>query len=183
MSLLGCGVSMIMEIDETKLSSTVDSVDLNSECVKSIIDDLVSSCCSSLDKYVDYVSNILNDQDNEMTNEELDDIVMTIPTILYSVGVAQENLGIRHDVSSSQRQLMYNKIYTETAGTAGVKKAIAENDVFYESLTSLVYDRAYTIIKSKVNFAFEILQSAKKVMSRRISEQDLSRSDTGKSKV
>jgi hypothetical protein len=169
-----------MILDKDLINSLMNDIDENSLYVQSLVDDLVNQCCGSLDKYIEYVKDILNDTDREVTNEELDDIIMAIPTILYSVGVCQEKLGIKSDVSSSSRQLQYNKIYIDTAGTAGIKKAVADNELFNESLITVVYDRAYDIIKSKINFAFEILQSAKKVMSRRISELELSRSATGR---
>lgn len=158
----------------------MDENDENAEYVDSIVDDLVNKCCDTLDNYIKYVSEILNDKDNEITNQELDDVIMTIPSMLYFVGTQQERLGIKHDVSESNRTLLYNQIYMESSGTAGMKKAEADSKLFNESLVTIVYKRAYDIIKSKINFAFEVLQSAKKVMSRRISEQDLSKVETNR---
>jgi hypothetical protein len=107
-----------MILDKDLINSLMNDADENSLYVQSLVDDLVNQCCGSLDKYIEYVKDILNDTDREVTNEELDDIIMAIPTILYSVGVCQEKLGIKSDVSSSSRQLQYNKIYIDTAGTA-----------------------------------------------------------------
>ena len=114
-----------------------------------------------------------------ITNEELDDIIMTIPTLLYFISEQQEKLGIKHDVSKSSRELLYNKIYMDTPGTAGIKKARADSQLVNESLVNIVYSRTYTIIKSKVDFALELLQSAKKILSRRISENEITKLSTG----
>ena len=155
--------------------------DMNSEYVLTLVENLVEKCCEDLDEYVEYVSKILKDTDHAITNEELDDIIMTIPTLLYFAGTQQEKLGIKHDVSKSSKDLLFNKIFIETQGTTGVKKAVADQQLFNESLVSVVYSRAYDIIKSKTSFALELLQSAKKVMSRRISENDITKLSTGKS--
>ena len=97
---------------------------------------------------------------------------MTIPSLCYFAGEQQERLGIRCDVSKSTRNVMYNKIFADTVGTAGVKKASADMQLFNEDIVSVIYDRAYSIIKSKISFATEILQSAKKVISRRMAESE-----------
>lgn len=169
-----------MKIDENIINDLMKDTDENATYVSDLVDSLVSKCCSTLDKYIEYVSGILNDKDYEITNTELDDIIMTIPTLLYSVGVQQERLGIKQDVSESNRMLLYNKIYAETSGTASVKKSVADAELFNESLVIIVYKRAYDIIKSKISFSFEVLQSAKKVMTRRISEQDLTKVSTNR---
>ena len=156
--------------------------DVNAEYVSTLVENLVEKCCNNLNKYIDYVSKVLKDTketDYALTNDELDDIIMTIPTLLYFVSEQQEKLGIRHDISKSSRELLYNKIYMDTPGTAGFKKANADSQLFNESLVSIVYSRAYDIIKSKISFALEILQSAKKVMSRHISENEITKLSTG----
>jgi hypothetical protein len=70
---------------------------------------------------------------------------------------------------------MYNKIYRETLGIASVKKAAAEDATFNENLVTTVFSSAYDTIKTKMEYATELLQSAKKVVSRRMTESDLTR--------
>lgn len=157
----------------------MEANDENAEYVSTLVENLVEKCCSDLDKYVEYISSILKDTSYAITNEELDDIIMTIPTLLYFISEQQEKLGIKHDVSKSSRELLYNKIYMDTPGTAGIKKARADSQLVNESLVNIVYSRTYTIIKSKVDFALELLQSAKKILSRRISENEITKLSTG----
>lgn len=175
------GVNLRLNKDD--IDNILNGTDENSVYVQSIVDNLVTECCASLDNYVDYVVNIMNNTDYPLTGIELDDIIMTIPAILYSVGTCQEKLGIKKDVSETTRKQMYNKIILETSGTATEKKSAAELKLFNEELVTVLYDRAYNIIKSKVAFATELLQSAKKVVSRRMAEAELSKVTPNQTKI
>ena len=159
-------------LNENDLREILSQDETNVELVKELVDSLTTSCCDRLDAYVDYVRNLMNDR--QLTNPELDDVVMTIPTLLYYVGTKQEELGIRHDVSKAGRNQVYNQIYTQISGTAGIEDASAKAELFNEDVILCVYARAYNIIKSKIDSATELLQSAKKVISRRMSETELS---------
>jgi len=153
----------------------MSTVDEDSEYIQSLVDDLVKSCCETLDEYVKWVSALLADSSIHVTNEQLDDIIMTIPTLLYFVGTQQERYGIKRDVSKASKSTLYNKIYRETVGIASVKKAAAEDATFNENLVTTVFSSAYDTIKTKMEYATELLQSAKKVVSRRMTESDLTR--------
>ena len=163
-----------MALDEEKVQDIMKSVQENSQYVQNLVDNLVHECCDTLDEYIAYVRSLLN---GEVSNSELDDIVLTIPSLLYFVGTQQEKLGILHDVAKTNRNVLYNKLFTETVGTINAKKSAAELQLLNEDIVTMVYDHAYETIKSKVDFATEILQSAKKVISRRMSEFDISRSN------
>lgn len=163
-------------VNENVLFEKLEEVNINSEYVHELTDELVKSCSDKLDAYIEYVANKLNDTGSyNLTNAQLDDIVMAIPTLLYFVGTQQEKIGLKHDVSKQTRNKLYNKVYSETVGAVGVKKAAAEQFIFYEDLVTIVLDNAYQTLKSKVTYATEILQSAKKIMSRRMTETELSR--------
>ena len=162
-----------MAVDEERTQDIMNSVQEDSEYVQNLVNKLVHDCCGTLDEYIQYVKTLLN---SEVSNQDLEDIVLTIPSLLYFVGEQQEQLGIRHDMAKSNRNILYNKIFMETAGTVGAKKSVAELQLISEDIVTMVYDRAYGIIKTKVEFATEILQSAKKIISRRMSESDISKS-------
>ncbi len=175
-------MSELPNIDKKEIDGIIYNTENNSEYIQSLVDELVVKCCDKLDGYIEYVSKQMNDPDYELTSKQLDDIIMTIPAMLYYVGTQQERLGIQRDVSKASRDLLYNKIYSETSGTAGVKKATAETELFNEDMVTTVYKSAYETIKAKVSFALELLQSAKKVISRRMAELELSKSNPFKDK-
>lgn len=173
--MLKCGVKRL-RIDPETLKQALETVDEDSVYIDELVESLVSSCCDKLDEYVLYVKDRLNDNNANIPASELDDIVMTIPSILYFVGTQQEKLGIRHDVAKSTRNILFNQLFTKSVGTVNAKKAEAEIQLFNEDMATIVYDRAYNSIKTKVEFATEILQSAKKIISRRMAESDINKS-------
>lgn len=160
---------------KVEIEELMQDIDKNSDYIEELVNNLVNKCCDKLDLYIDYVNKLMSDGSYEVSNKELDDIIMTIPTMLYYVGSQQEKLGIKRDVAKSVRSQMYNQIYMELTGTATDKKVQAESRLFDETMVTTIYSTAFDIIKSKVDSAFEILQSAKKVVSRRMSESELSK--------
>ena len=46
-------------------------------------------------------------------------------------------------------------------------------------MVNIIYSRAYKEIKSRVDMAFEVMQSAKKIINRRIGELELSQRNSG----
>lgn len=166
------GVSIM---DKDKLYDTMQDIEDSADYTQSLVDELVSKCCGSFDEYLKYVSDLINGGVANITDEQLDDIILTIPTHLYFVGTQQERLGIKQDMSESLRNAMYNKIFLELTGTVSAKDAQAKAQLFNEDMTTAIYKRAYSTIKAKTQTAMELLQSAKKVASRRMAELDLSK--------
>lgn len=158
----------------------VNSVDTNSKYLDDIVDGLVESCCQELDDYIIYVKKLLDDVDTPITNEELDDIILTIPTLLYFAGNAQESLGIREDISKMDETGKYNQIFVEASGTVQAKQAYAKLQTQNETLATLVYQHACKKIKLRCDYACEILQSSKKILSRRVAELELSKSSVNR---
>ena len=71
--------------------------------------------------------------------------------------------------------LNYNKIYVDTTGTAQVRKSTAEMQLSDYEIASIIYERAYETIDHKISYAKELLQSAKRVLSRRIASIEISK--------
>ncbi|MBO7212419.1 MAG: hypothetical protein J6V44_15635 [Methanobrevibacter sp.] len=172
-----------MTIDFDLVKDALEKSEEDAKHIEEIVDNIVNSCCDKLDNYIEYVvKDLLNQEDYSLTNAELDDIIMTIPTMLYFVGTQQEKLGVKRDVSKQKRSLVFNEELAKAEGTQGLRKAFAENKVFYETMVTYVFENAYDIISSKVSAATEVLQSAKKIMSRRITETELSKITPNKEK-
>ena len=96
---------------------------------------------------------------------------------MYFIGEAQEALGIREDVSKAIRQDVYNTAFSAAVGTIADKQANAELSSQSETVANIAFSRAYKKVKIRLDAASEMLQSVKKVMSRRMSEADLTRMD------
>ena len=63
----------------------------------------------------------------------------------------------------------------QSHGTVADKDALAELSAQQEQITNICYNRAYKILKAKVENAQELLGSCKKVLTRRMSEFELTR--------
>lgn len=155
------------------------SITENSHILDNLVDKIVSSYCKELDEYVSYIKKLLDNQDEPIQDIELEDFTLTLPTLLYFISDAQETLGIMEDVSKAFEKDKYNDVLSRSSGTVADKKALAELHTQNESLMRIVYGRAYKKIKLRYDSAYELLQSVKKVLNRRIAELELSRSYSG----
>jgi len=164
------------------ITDNVTNIDESATYIDELVDTLVTSCCSELDAYIDYVKKLLDDVDTPINDVELDDIILTIPTLLYFTGNAQESMGIREDISKMEETNKYNNTFMCAEGTVQAKQAFAKLQTQNEALTSMVYQRACKKIKLRCDYALEILQSTKKILSRRLAELELSKNSLNRDK-
>ena len=153
-----------------------EKVEINSKSIEDIVNEIIQPYCKDLDKYVLFIKDCLGDGENPPTSAELDDFCMNLSTYIYFAGGMVEQLGIRDDISKA----LYNEMYHQSradlsSGTVADKDSLAELASQQEKLVNVCYNRAWRILKSKVENAQELLSSCKKVLSRRISEQELTR--------
>lgn len=164
----------------SQISQCVVEVDNTAQALDELVELIVSKNCKDLDEYVSYVKSMLDDQTRPITNIELDDIVMTLPTLLYFTSTNQEIVGIREDVARIDELFAYGEALKQASGTVQEKQAFAKNVTQNESLTTIVYQRANRQIKARTDNALEVLQSCKKVLTRRLAELELSKSSPSK---
>ena len=166
------------EIETKKIELLQDRINNNSKLINDLTNKLVADYCKQLDDYVRFVQSLLQDDKHPPTAEELDDMAMTLPTLLYFTGEAQENLGIKSDIAKAVRQEKYNSIYnTLSKGTINDKVNQTESQIQNEEVTKIIYERAYKIVREKMTAAYELLGSIKKVITRRIQESSLTNLD------
>lgn len=168
------------KLDPDKLDGILKRTDDNSEYINGIVNDIVSKYCKPLDDLMQLFNKILSDVDNPPTDEELDQMTMKLPNLLYFAGEGQEALGIKEDTSKAIKMEIYNKVHMETAGTVSDKEAKASSESQYETVVNAIYTRAYKKVKLRMEAGFEQLQSIKKVISRRCLEKELGRVDNGR---
>ena len=159
-----------------KIKDIREKVNLDSSKIEEIVQDIIQPYCEELDRYVDFIKSILQDGNNPPTSQELDDFCMNLSVYIYYAGGMQERLGIKDDIARAVYKEMYHSARESIGkGTVADKDSLAELASQQEYLTSVCYKRAYSIIKAKVTSAQEILSSVKKIISRRMSEQELTR--------
>lgn len=164
------------ELDSDKVEKLRSRIDSHADSIMGIVDEIIHPYCGDLDKYVEFIASCLNDGENPPTDEELDDFCLNLSTQLYFAGGMCEQLGIRDDISRAVYKEVYNTVRNEqTSGTIADKDSIAELYSQTEQLTSVCYTRAYKMLKAKIDAAQELLSSCKKVVSRRMTEAELTR--------
>lgn len=161
---------------DEKIHELRERVDLDSDKISEIVNDIIQPYCAELDNYVDFIKSILKDGENPPTAQELDDFCMNLSVYIYYAGGMQERLGIKDDIARALYKEMYHSCRDSIEkGTVSDKDSLAELASQQEALVSVCYKRAYSIMKAKVAAAQEILASCKKIISRRMAEMELTR--------
>ena len=162
--------------DLKEISGIQDRVEENSRQMDEIVNGIILPYTKDLDSYVSFIRECLADGQNPPTDVELDDFVMNLSTYIYFASGMCEQLGIRDDIAEAVYKEMYHSVRSNIdEGTVADKNSLAELEAQKENVVSICYARAYKIVKAKVESAQELLSSCKKVLSRRISDSELSR--------
>lgn len=166
--------SDLSNVDMNAISGIKLRVEDNSHIVDNIVSDIIKPYISELDRYVGFIKDCLKDGEQPPTDYELEDFLMNLSTDIYFASGMSEQLGIRDDIAKAVYKETYNNVRDNTVGgTIADKNTQAELESQQEQLVSICYTRAYKIVKAKVESAQELLSSCKKVLSRRMSEAQL----------
>lgn len=159
-----------------KVLDIKDNVEEQSRVIDEIVSGIINPYCKDLDNYVLFIKDCLKDGENPPTTDELDDFCLNLSTYIYFAGGMCEHLGIRDDISKAVYKEMYHTARaSQDKGTVADKDSLAELASQQEFIVSSSYTRAYKTMKAKVENAQELLSSVKKVLTRRMSEMELTR--------
>lgn len=148
---------------------SVDIVDISTQIVKEY--------CADLDSYMETIDNDLRSRNStSIPNDVIEDYILNLASILYFTGSAQEDLGVKEDICKSIKTEVYNRARENSTGTVADKDAAATMATQAEAITLSIYSRAYKKVKLRMDAGYEMLNSLKKVMNRRIAEAELSNS-------
>ena len=160
--------------DLKEISGISYRVEENSKQMDDIVNNIIRPYTKDLDTYVLFIKDCLADGQGQPTDTELDDFIMNLSTYIYFASGMCEQLGIRDDIAKAVYKEMYHSVRSDIdGGTVADKNSLAELEAQKENVVSIAYSRAYKIVKAKVESAQELLSSCKKVLSRRMSEAEL----------
>ena len=147
--------------------------------IDNLINDITKNICGELDEYVATVYDVLHNQDErQLTEAELDNIVMKLPCMMYFVGEKQEQLGLRDDILKYANKEEYAKIM-QREGKKTENEMQANIELRQKQIISSIITRSYKQLSVKMDMALELMQSAKKVLSRRMALMELENSSEG----
>jgi hypothetical protein len=156
--------------------SIMKNVDSISDTIKEISDELIKKYCDELDTIMNELHNLLGSS-KELSTDTIQNYILYLANTLYFTGSAQEDLGIKEDTCKAIRQEVYSKAREQATGkTVADKTAQAELIAQAETMTLAIYSRAYKKVKLRMDAGYEMLNSLKKVMNKRITEMELSNS-------
>lgn len=164
----------LLNIDIAHLENLDKEVVKNAKVVNDIVLEIVKKATSEIDALVFEIKEKLK-SNIPMDTEELEIYAMEISTNLYYLGQSQEYIGLRYDVSKAVYKEKYAIAYSVAVGTISDKTSQAEAVVNYEFIEQSINERAYKRLKVKIENATELLQTIKKIISRRIAEYELTK--------
>lgn len=166
-------------VDLDKVHKNNERVESLTSVVRDMVAGIVDEACSDLDKYMKQIDEILCDKDNPVSDEELEDFTLNLPSLLYLVSSRREELKIKEDVAKAVYKDVYNRVREKAQGTVADKDTAADLAAQSESITVIVLQRAGSTIKTREEAAWEMLNSVKKVLTRRTAEMELTRQTGG----
>lgn len=167
-----------MEIvkEEQQLRSTErtsGTIDME-QCIRSIVD----SKTSEVSSIIHSIRALLKDDTTELTDLEIDDILLQLPIVLYDSIEEQEIVGMQSDLANQIYKEAQSQAYRLARGTISDKNAVADIETRTQQLEKILYDRSYKIIKQKFEMAIETLNAVKKVQAARQQRYDIGKFST-----
>lgn len=169
--------TFLNDIDENTVETLMKETDENVKYFTDVSTKTASKYCEHLDALMQSLYKRVIAIDS-MTNDELERNVLELTNLVYFMGDKVETLGIYDDMSGAAAKEVYNKAYLDVKLNADGKKptvaeltANAEQSAQYESVVNNIYERAYKMVKFKIDAANKMVDVLRKVISRRMQEQ------------
>nr|DAG27891.1 MAG TPA: Phosphoribosyl-ATP pyrophosphatase [Caudoviricetes sp.] len=168
------------EQSKVEITNVFEKTDEASSLFTNISDEVVKAYTSDLDKLLLKIKE--NAVENTPSDNILEKLVMELSNILYFMGTRLESVGIKDDITKLSAKEVYNNSYTNNLTNVGDQKkkptvaeltVMAENDSRYQTVVNNIYSRVYRQIKYKIDAAYEMLSSLRKIISKRMQENQL----------
>lgn len=173
--------SFIQNVNTDKVTQLLSDTQTNVSYFEKITNDVVAAYTSHLDNtmkaiYEDIISV------NNPSLDILEKRFLELSNCMYFMAEKAEGLGIYAAVSESAYKEVYNNSYLanqipasdkEKKKTVAELTALAENSAVYESTVNDIYERAYKIVKQKLEAANTMISTLSKIISKRLSEMQL----------
>ena len=143
--------------------------------MEQIIKKIVDTRTKEISIIIHKIQSFLKDDTQELTDLEIDDILLQLPIVLYDAMEGQEIVGMQSDMATQLYKQAQSEAYNLARGTISDKNAVADMKTRQQQLEKILFDRSYKIIKQKFEMAIETLNAVKKVQASRQQRYDLGR--------
>lgn len=173
----------MFNIECERLDEKIKTVENNVSYASKIIDETVSSYTCHLDTILAKIYNDIIEPSEPAPIEVIEKYFLTLSNNLYFIGEKVEKLGIYDSISKSVAKEAFNNFYMSdeiSLDEKGKKRTVAEltalseNASIYEQTVNDIYNKVYKIVKAKISSAENMCGALSKVLSRRMSEMQLS---------
>lgn len=168
-------------IDTDKVDILLKETDENVEYFTNVSSSVIQAYASNLDDimkniYVDIISNEYAEYSC------LERYYLELTNLLYFMGDKLEEVGIKDDLSKAAAKEVYNKAYLDNQikdvekknkTTVAENQAVAEESSKYENTVNFIYSRVYKQLKYKIDAAYEMVNTLKKIITKRIQDESL----------
>ena len=174
--------TFLYNVDTEEVSKLMKETEENSayfnEVAKRVADEQTRHLNDLMQKMYKVVA-----RSEEATDQQLENYYMELTNLLYFMGDKLEKLGVNADMSKAAYKEIYNKFYLDNQikdvekknkTTIAENQAVAEQNSQSESVVASIYERAYKMVKFKIDAGYEMVNTLRKVISRRMQEQSLS---------
>lgn len=167
--------------EKEKLNNIIATTEDTLSYYLSISEKLVKEYTSDFDELMQDLKGDLVDGDP--TDAVMEKYVLELNNMLYFLGDKLEGVGIRDDLTKMASKEVFNNAYLESREKDTERKnkttvaeltAIAEDASKYESILNSIYSRVYKQIKLKMDAGYDMVNTLRKVISRRMQEASLS---------
>lgn len=173
--------SFLNNIDTEKvqklLSDTTDNVSYFNETVN-----------LTVRAYSEALDNLMADlyeqciKTNNSPTELLENYYLELSNMIYFMGEKLERLGVYADMSKSAAKEVYSKAYLDNQVKDSINKknkttvaecqAVADIASQYQTVVNSIYEHAYKIVKYKIEAAKDMMNTLRKIITRRMQEYD-----------
>lgn len=158
-----------MEVVDLRSTERQDSTISMEQSIKNIVE----SKTRDVSQIIHLIRSLLKDDTTELTDLEIDDILLQLPIVLYDSIEEQELVGMQSDMANQIFKEAQSEAYRLARGTISDKNAVADLQTRVQQLEKILYERSYKIIKQKFELAVETLNAVKKVQASRQQRYDL----------
>lgn len=145
----------------------------NTKDMETVIRTIVDNKTSEVSDIIHKIRAMLKDDTTELSDIEIDDILLQLPIVLYNAMDEQEIVGMQLDLANQIYKEAQSEAYRLARGTISDKNAVADLQTRAQQLEKILYDRSYKMIKQKFEMALETLNAVKKVQASRQQRYDL----------
>ena len=143
--------------------------------MEAIVHKIVDEKTKDVTMIIHKIRALLKDDTTELSDIEIDDILLQLPIVLYDSMEEQEIIGLELDMANQVHKEAYSEAYKLARGTIPERQSVADLKTRAEQLEKILFDRSYKMIKQKFEMAIETLNAVKKVQAARQQRYDLNK--------